>query len=48
MLAVLFGFEKIDTYTYSRYVEVESDHEPQQAIVKKPIGLAPNGYKECY
>ena len=41
LLAVLFEFEKFDTYTYGRNVAVESDHKPLQALVKKPIGLAP-------
>ena len=41
LLAVLFGFEKFDVYTFGRLVNVESDHKPLQAIVKKPMALAP-------
>ena len=38
MLAIVFGRERIHGYLYGqREVTVESDHEPLDAILKKPI-----------
>ena len=41
LLAVVFGMEKLDVYTYGRFVEIESDHKPLQSIMKKPLVEAP-------
>ena len=41
LLAVLFGCEKFDTYTFGRVIKIESYHKPLQTIVKKPIAQAP-------
>ncbi|XP_074655641.1 uncharacterized protein LOC141909154 [Tubulanus polymorphus] len=40
-LAIVYGLEKFNTYTYGRKVTVESDHKPIEAIVKKPLSRAP-------
>ena len=40
-LAVVFGFERFNQYTYARHVEVETDHKPLEAITKKPLSMAP-------
>ena len=41
LLAVLFGCEKFDMYTFGRAICIESDHKPLQTIVRKPIASAP-------
>ena len=41
LLAVLFGMELFDQYTFGRSVIVHSDHKPLQVILKKPIMDAP-------
>jgi hypothetical protein len=41
LLAVVFGFERFNQYTYARPVEVEMDHKPLEAITKKPLSMAP-------
>jgi hypothetical protein len=41
LLAVVFGFERFNQYTYARHVEVETDHKPLEAITKKPLSIAP-------
>ena len=41
LLAVLFGMEHFDQYTYGRSVIVHSDHKPLQVILKKAIMDAP-------
>ena len=45
MLAVVYAVEKFNQYTYGRHVNVESDHKPLQAIMKKPLHSAQRGYK---
>ncbi|XP_014675268.1 PREDICTED: uncharacterized protein K02A2.6-like [Priapulus caudatus] len=40
-LAVLFGLERFDQYTYGRPVKVENDHKPLASILKKPLSMAP-------
>ena len=40
-LAVVFGFERFNQDTYARHVEVETDHKPLEAIVKKSLSMAP-------
>ena len=40
LLAVVFGFERFNQYTYARHVEVETDHKPLEAITKKPLLMA--------
>ena len=37
LLAVVFGFESFNQYTYARHVNVEMDHKPMDAITKKPF-----------
>ncbi|CAB3999682.1 retrotransposon-like family member retr-1, partial [Paramuricea clavata] len=41
LLAVVFGFERFNQYTYARPLEVEKDHKPLEAITKKPLSMAP-------
>ena len=41
MLAVVFGFERFNQYTYSRFVEVKKDHKLLVSIVKKSLTDAP-------
>jgi len=41
LLAVLFGLERFNQYTYGRQVQVESDHKPLESILKKPLSAAP-------
>ena len=41
LLAVLFGCDRFDVFTFGRLIKIESDHKPLQSIVKKPIALAP-------
>ncbi|KAL3892079.1 hypothetical protein ACJMK2_004316 [Sinanodonta woodiana] len=40
-LAVLYGLERFDQYTYGRPVIVENDHKPLETILKKPLSQAP-------
>ena len=37
MLAVVYAVEKFNQYTYGRHVNIESDHKPLQAIMKKQL-----------
>ena len=41
LLAVLFGCDKFDVFTFGRFIKIEGDHKPLQTIVRKPIALAP-------
>lgn len=41
LLAIVFGTEKFEQYTYGRKVLVESDHKPLEAITKKSLVCAP-------
>jgi hypothetical protein len=41
LLAIVFAFERFDTYVYSKHVTVETDHRPLQAIHRKSLGSAP-------
>ena len=41
ILAVLFGLEKFNTYTYGRPIHVQSDHKTLEMIVNKPLYKAP-------
>ena len=41
LLAIVFGTEKFNQYTYGRRVIVESDHKPLETISKKPLVSAP-------
>ena len=41
LLAVVFGFERFNQYTYAYHVEVETDHKPLEAITKKHLSMAP-------
>ena len=40
-LAVVFGLERFDQYTYGREVIVKNDHKPLMNIFKKPLSQAP-------
>ena len=37
LLAVVFGCERINMYTYGTEIEVMSDHKPLESIFKKPL-----------
>ena len=41
LLAVIFGCAKFAEYIVSTDVTVESDHKPLEAIMKKPLHVAP-------
>ena len=41
LLVVVYGLEKVHTYTHAREVTVESDHKPLEVIFKKPLHRAP-------
>ena len=41
LLSVVFGLEKFHQYTYGRKVTVQTDHKPLEAIVNKPLQMAP-------
>ncbi|XP_062516385.1 uncharacterized protein K02A2.6-like [Corticium candelabrum] len=41
LLAIVYGLERFDQYTYGRAVDVESDHKPLEVIAKKPLQAAP-------
>lgn len=40
-LAVLYGLEKFDQYTYGRKVTIQNDHKPLERILIKPLSQAP-------
>ncbi|XP_060077956.1 uncharacterized protein LOC132557483 [Ylistrum balloti] len=40
-LAILFGLERFDQYTYGRAVTIQNDHKPLASILKKPLSDAP-------
>lgn len=40
-LAVLFGVQRFDQYTYGRQVTVENDRKPLESIFRKPLSNAP-------
>ena len=40
-LAVVYGLERFDQYTYGRDVVIENDHKPLMNILKKPLSQAP-------
>ena len=39
-LAVLYGLERFDQYTYGRKVIIQNDHKPLDTILKKPLSQA--------
>lgn len=39
-LALVFGLERFDQYTYGRSVNVQNDHKPLATILKKPLSQA--------
>ena len=41
LLSAVFGLEKYHQYTYGRKITVQTDHKPLEAIVKKPLPMAP-------
>ena len=44
-LAVLYGLERFDQYSYGRPVTVENDHKPLAATLRKPLSMAQNVFK---
>ena len=43
LLAIVFGCEHFEAYTYGRdIVQVETDHQPLEAIMRKPLHSAPS------
>ena len=40
-LAVLYGLERFDRYTYGLPITVEKDHKPLVSILSKPLSMAP-------
>ena len=40
-LAVVFGLERFDQYTYGRKVIVQNDHKLLTSILKKPLSQTP-------
>ena len=40
-LALVYGLEKFDQFTYGRKVVVHNDHKPLAAILSKPLSHAP-------
>ena len=45
MKAIHFGLTRFSDYCYGRFVTVESDHKPLEAICKKPLNNAPDRIK---
>ncbi|KAJ8383911.1 hypothetical protein AAFF_G00213740 [Aldrovandia affinis] len=41
LLAIVFALKKFHQYIYGAEVRVQSNHEPLEAIISKPIGQAP-------
>ena len=41
LLAVVFGYNRFYQYIYGKQIIVESDHQPLQAITKKPLDNSP-------
>ncbi|XP_062576513.1 uncharacterized protein K02A2.6-like [Saccostrea cucullata] len=41
LLAVVFGLERFENYTYGRHVKIESDHKPLEIIQRKSLVMAP-------
>ena len=41
MLAIVYGVEKFNDYTFGSKVTVYSDHKPLESILKKPLHRAP-------
>lgn len=41
LLAVVFGLERFDQYTYGTKVTVQNDHKPLASILRKPLSQAP-------
>jgi transposase InsO family protein len=37
LLAIVWGFERLDNYVYGRKVRVRSDHKPLLGLIKKPL-----------
>ena len=40
-LSVLYGLKRFDQYTYGRKVTIHIDQKPLEAILKKPLAMAP-------
>ena len=39
-LALVYGLERFDQYTYGRAVRVQNDHKPLATILRKPLSQA--------
>lgn len=49
LLAVVFGMERFENYTYGRHIKVESDHKPVEIIQRKSLVVAPRRlFSECF
>lgn len=40
-MAVVFGMERFQNYTYGRHIKVKSDHKPLKIIQRKSLVVAP-------
>ena len=47
LLAVVFGMEHFDHFTYGREIRVESDHKPLQAIKRSPSWMRQEDSSVC-
>ena len=41
MYATVFGCEKFNQYISGKHVDMETDHNPLEAIIKKPLSQVP-------
>ena len=41
MHAMMIGCEKFSYYLYGKHVDIETDHKPLEAIIKKPLAQIP-------
>ena len=47
LLAIVFGVERFNQYTYRRKVAVDLDHKPLETIFRKSLATAPDASKRC-
>ena len=48
LLSILFGLERFDTYTFGRQVRIQTDHEPLEALHKKPLHSVPKRLQRMF
>lgn len=48
LLAIVFAFERFDSYVYGKHVTVETDHRPLQSIHRKSLGSAPKRLQRMF